>query len=139
MHYTHDEPPTKQPTRTGPAMLTHSDAPNATHYIPSELQRPWRANPTVNRERGYGVKTYQATTTGENAFYTQPGNPYSPVYKPQEFEVTNKSWNPSGAVTRGTRFKGVPQTKFQKFEAEREKLNAKEAAAAKPSTAVAKA
>lgn len=64
---------------TGSPMLEVSDAPVQHHYNVDHT-RAWRPNPTMKRERGYKI--------GEpNAFYTQPGHPMNPNFKPEKTTV----------------------------------------------------
>ena len=136
MHYTQDEPPTTRKPWTGPSIVHHSDAPYDTHEVPAALRKPWRANPTVKRERGYNVKPYYNDFPTQNAFYTQPGNPLSPIFEENSSDRAGAQLMGSSAIMRGP---GATLSKWEKFQLQREALNAKEKAASSSSSSSPKA
>jgi len=130
MHYTTDRIPT-QPLPTGPAIVAESSVPKELdhHKVPESVRAgQWRPNPTLNRERGYGVKHMYQTQMGGNGFYTQPGSVMSPVHKEWTPKVFEDAWTPPKGLMKKN---PDPPTKFQKFAAEREALNKAEAAKSK--------
>jgi NADH:ubiquinone oxidoreductase subunit len=121
LHYSTDVVPTSaNPNRTGPAIVKHSDAPNS-HIVPEAVRdAEWRPNPTLVRERGYGLPTYYSAV-GENGFYMQPGNPLSPLYKEQLSEKVANQYDPN-QVPSESRMEAPVLTKFEKFARARAKM-----------------
>lgn len=131
MHSTTDQVPSEDhKLPTGEAIVKRTDVPAHlnTHQVPESVRTKteWRANPTLNRERGYNIKTYFQTQVGGNAYYVQPGSPMSPVYEPF---IGNMLLNTPGVKLSA---KNKPsQDKFSKFKAQREALNKAELDASK--------
>jgi len=97
-HVTDVVPKSSAPLRTGPAIVQHSDAPG-NHHVPESVRAAqWRPNPTLVRERGYGIGTYYSKP-GENGFYTQPGSPASPLHQQHIPEIVKKRWMPPTSST----------------------------------------
>jgi NADH:ubiquinone oxidoreductase subunit len=123
MHYTTDRVPSEKPLPSGPAMVKQTDVPKPldTHQVPETVRSgEWRPNPTLNRERGYGVKNMYQTQMGGNGYYIQPGSVASPLHKEHVPKVFENAWTPpSGMMKKNPN----PPSKFQKFAAEREALN----------------
>ena len=122
MHCSTDRIP-EQPLQAGPAIVDETHVPKNlnTHQVPESVRKgEWRANPTLNRERGYGVKNMYQTQMGGNGYYVQPGNLLSPVHQENTPKVFDNAWTPAKNMMKKS---PEPPTKFQKFRAEREAMN----------------
>ena len=128
MHCTTDEVPGTPERNDTPALVEHSDVPASlnTHRVPASVRNgEWRPNPTLNRERGYGVKNIYQTQLGGNGYYVQPGHPLSPYYTKYEPKMVQNAWKPTvSMLPAGSR----PSSKFAKFRAQREAMNKAEEA-----------
>ena len=125
MHSTTDRVPASSPLPAAPAVVEHSDVPKKldTHVVPEGVRAQggeWRPNPTLNRERGYGVQNIYQTQMGGNGYYVQPGNVLSPVHKEFTPRVFENAWVPPKGMMKKN---PDPPSKFKKFSAEREALN----------------
>jgi hypothetical protein len=69
-------------SKTGYKVSEGSDCPVDHHYNLEHTSK-WRPNQTLIRERGYGLGTHYSKV-GENKFYTQPGHPMNPTFKPNK-------------------------------------------------------
>ena len=124
MHCSTDRIPSPSALPTGPAVVDHSDVPRSldTHEVPEKVRMSseWRPNPTLNRERGYGIKHLYQTQMGGNSYYVQPGSVASPVHTEHSPKVFDNAWTPAKNMMKKN---PEPPTKFQKFRAEREAMN----------------
>lgn len=123
MHCSTDRVPSPKPLSTGPAVVVDSNVPKEmdTHQVPETVRsHEWRTNPTLNRERGYGVKNIYQTQVGGNGFYTQPGSVMSPVHKEYIPKVFEEAWTPGPGFMKKN---PAPPSKLKKFMAQREAMN----------------
>ncbi|KAH9253497.1 hypothetical protein BASA81_008544 [Batrachochytrium salamandrivorans] len=120
MHSQNDIVPTdNKPLPTGDLMLGTSDVPAELFTHQQRNVLPWRGNPTLNRERGYGVRNMFQTQVGGNGYYTSPGNVSSPRHVEFISEARQAQWKMAALKVGET-------TKQLQFRAQREAITQKE-------------
>jgi NADH:ubiquinone oxidoreductase subunit len=122
LHYTTDRVPVTPAQGTGRS-LTDAPADSAAlakdHYN-REHQLPWRRNPTLARERGYGVDHHFAAA-GQNKYYVQPGHMMHPERREQGPKI--EAWD--GAPTARGNNAEVKKEAWEVFFEQRKQMNAK--------------
>lgn len=118
MHSQNDIVPTSNAELpTGDRMVSESDVPKDIYTHQQKFTLPWRANPTLNRERGYGVRNMYQTQVGGNGYYVSPGNVSSPKHVEFISEARRTQWRMDSLHT------GHETVKMKKFREQREALN----------------
>ncbi len=103
---------------TGKSIAATVHNPISDHYN-RKFTKDWRPNPTLHRERGYGVDHYFGKA-GENKFYVQPNHMQNPRQKNYDRRV--ESWD---GVPENTDRATVPVNKerWEQFYEQRKELN----------------
>mmetsp|Transcript_1809 Transcript_1809/g.2117 ORF Transcript_1809/g.2117 Transcript_1809/m.2117 type:complete len:202 (-) Transcript_1809:534-1139(-) len=102
---------------TGKQIASGDHTPVSDHYNTEHL-RQWRPNPTMKRERGYGVGS-PVSEPGENGFYTQRGHPMNPFHELESNEIESWDAQPATSVASANE---ADET-WQKFYKIRQKMN----------------
>lgn len=97
-----------------------SEAAVKDHYN-RDHTRLWRPNPTLHRERGYGVDHHYGKA-GENKYYVQPGHVQNPEHK--NIGQRLESWGEAPTSRTGSAVP-IKREKWEEYYELRKQMNKK--------------